>query len=327
MRETTKSREWLVIAADLGGTKLVTGLVSRDGTILDKHRQETVAAGGPQSVMNRLFRGIDTILETNRLLLSEILAVSIGFAGIIDMENGIVTGAPHLPEWEGIPLKQIIEKRYGVPAFILNDADAAALGEYRYGAGKGLKNIVMLTIGTGIGGGIIHEGKLFTGSSGSAAEMGHMIIRDDGPECSCGRRGCLESLISGTAIAAEAKKALEAGTKSAVLEMAGGRPEDVTSEKVFLAAREGDSLACRIINEAIRCLGVGVLNIVTIFNPEMVIIGGSMAQMGDTLLEPVRTMVKEKAFRIMVKDLEIVTANLGNDAGLVGAAAYAYDQE
>jgi glucokinase len=314
-----------VITADIGGTSLRVALVSQDGTILHRYQGETSAVEGPRVVTERLFAGIEAVLEESRLLPDGLQAISIAFAGIIDMDRGIVTGAPHLPGWENVPLKEPVEKRFSVPVFVLNDADAAAIGEYRYGAGKGLSNIILLTLGTGIGGGIIHDGKLFTGSAVSAAEFGHMIVKDDGPACTCGRNGCLETLASGTAIAAEAKLRIAGGEKSVLTGMTGGRTEDITAEMVHRAALDGDSLAEAVIERAAYYLGIGILNLVAVFNPEMVIIGGSVAEMGELLFGPARAMVMEKSFKAMVKDLKIVTARLGNDAGLVGAAACAFE--
>lgn len=318
-----KAQESPVLAVDLGGTKMIIALVSRNGRIIARHYRSTVAGEGPQAVIERMFDGIDYLLGENGLVPSQLSAISIAAAAIINMREGIITAAPNLPDWEDMPLKSIVAERYGTATFLINDADAAALGEHRFGAGKGLKNLVLLTLGTGIGGGIIIDGKLYTGSYGGAAEIGHMIIVEDGPECGCGNTGCLEALASGTAIAREAKRRIGKGEKSSLNELVKGKQYDITAEKVYLAAKDGDPLSLEVIAGAAHYLGTGVLNLVHIFSPDMVILGGSVAQMGDLLFEPVRQIVREKAFPLMAKSVQIVPARLGNDAGLVGAAVYA----
>jgi glucokinase len=253
--------------------------------------------------------------------------MSLGIAGIIDTTNGIVDKAPNLPGWENMKLRDKIHDRYSVPVHILNEADAAALGEHRYGAGKKLKNVVLITLGTGIGGGLILDGRLFLGSSGSAFEIGHMVIKDDGPDCGCGKNGCLETLASGTAIGREARRRITEGETSVLVDMVHGAIEEITAEKVHQAAKQGDPLALRVLAGASHYLGLGIINLVSIINPEMIIVGGSVARIGNLLLDPVRQMVKDKTFALMVKKLKIVKARLGEDAGLMGAAAYALDQK
>lgn len=315
-----------VLTADLGGTKMVVALVSPEGKIIDRHRQPTLAQDGPEDVIDRLYSSIDYLLEKNNILFSQLDAMSLGIAGIIDTRNGIVDKAPNLPGWENLALRDKINDRYDVPVYVLNEVDAATLGEYRYGAGKGLNNIALITLGTGIGGGLILDGKLFLGSSGSAFEIGHMVIKDDGPECGCGKNGCLETLASGTAIGREAKRRIADGEKSILVDMMNGAIENITAERVHEAAKKDDSLALGVIAGASYYLGLGIINMVTLINPEMIIIGGSVARMGNLLLDPVRRMVKDKTFPLMVKKLKIVRARLGEDAGLLGAAAYALDQ-
>lgn len=316
-----------VLTADLGGTKMVVALVSPDGIIRDKHRQPTLAKEGPETVIERLYSSIDFLLDRNNILPRQLEAMSLGIAGIIDTKNGIVDKAPNLPGWENLKLKDKIVARYNVPVYIVNESDAAALGEHRYGAGKGLKNIALITLGTGIGGGLVLDGKLFIGSSGSAFEIGHMVIKDDGPECGCGKNGCLETLASGTAIGREARRRIMEGETSMLTDMVNGVIEEITAEKVHRAAKQGDPFALRILAGASHYLGLGVINLVSLINPEKIIIGGSVARIGNLLLDPVRQMVKEKTFALMTKNMKIVRARLGEDAGLIGAASYALDQK
>jgi glucokinase len=315
-----------IITADLGGTKMVVALVSQKGEIVDRYRQPTMAQDGPETVIERLYYSIDFLLDRNNTLPRQLEAMSLGIAGIIDTRNGIIDKAPNLPGWENLALKDKIYERYSVPVHILNESDAAALGEHRYGAGKRLKNIALITLGTGIGGGLVLDGRLFLGSSGSAFEIGHMVIKDDGPECGCGKNGCLETLASGTAIGREARRRITEGETSVLVDMVHGAIEEITAEKVHKAAKQGDPLALRVLAGASHYLGLGIINLVSIINPEMIIVGGSVARIGNLLLDPVRQIVKDKTFALMVKKLRIVQARLGEDAGLIGAAAYALDQ-
>jgi glucokinase len=321
-----KDQKLPVLAVDLGGTKIIIAIMSHQGEIIARQSYNTLADEGPQAVMNRIFSSIEEVLSQNNLSLSQLSAISIAAAGIIDIKNGVITEAPNLSGWHDIPLKSIVEEKFKLTTFLINDADAAALGEHRFGAGKGLSNLILLTLGTGVGGGIIINSGLYLGSSGSAAEIGHMIIDVNGPKCQCGNNGCLEAFVSGSAIAAEAKSRISQGGKSSLIEMAEGKIENITAEKVYLAAGEGDSLASEVISRAAYYLGIGVVNLVNILNPEMVIIGGSVASMGDILLEPVRQVVKEKAFPLLSQAVKIVPARLGNDAGIFGAAIFALEQ-
>jgi glucokinase len=315
-----------VLTADVGGTKMVVALVSPEGEIIDRYRQPTMAQDGPESVIRRVHSAIDLLLNRNNILPGQLEAMSLGIAGIIDIKNGIVDKAPNLPGWENLALKDRFYNNFDIPVYVLNEVDAAALGEHRYGAGKGHKNIALVTLGTGIGGGLVLDGKLFTGSSGSAFEIGHMVIKDDGPKCGCGKNGCLETLASGIAIGREARRRISDGERSSLVDMVNGVIEDITAETVHEAANKGDSLSLSVIADASYYLGLGITNLVTLINPEMIIIGGSVARIGNLLLDPVRQTVNDKSFTLMSRDLKIVQARLGEDAGLLGAAVYALDQ-
>jgi len=314
-----------VLAIDLGGTKIIAAIVSNK--VVAKEYQPTLADEGPQSVIKRILSMIDCLLSLRNLGTSQLDSISIAAAGAIDFEKGLVTSSPNLPGWHDIPLRDIVGEKYGVNTFLINDASAAALGEHRFGAGKGVDNLVMLTVGTGIGGGIIINGRLYSGPSGSAGEIGHMTIDVNGPRCNCGNIGCLEMLASGTAVAKEAIRRISQGEKSSLTEIVGGKTENITCEKVEVAARNGDSLALEVITKAATYLGIGLVNLVNIFNPEMIIIGGGLANMGDLLLEPARRVVRERAFQLPARLVHIVPAQLGDDAAVLGAAVFALQQK
>ncbi len=321
-----KSPGLSVLAVDLGGTKITAGIVSGSGQVIAKERCLTLAEEGPQSVVNRLFSTIDHLLGLKGMELSQLDSISLAVAGAIDLEKGLVTLSPNLPGWHDIPLREMVKERYGVDTFLLNDASAAALGEHRFGAGRGVNNLILLTVGTGIGGGIIINGGLYNGSSGSAGEIGHMTIDVNGPGCKCGNTGCLEALASGTAMAREAGSRIAQGEKSSLVEMVAGKIGEITVEKIGTAAGEGDVLALDVIAEAGTYLGVGMANLVNIFNPELIVVGGGVANLGELLLEPARRVVKARALRLPAQAVRIVPAQLGDEGGLLGAAVFALEQ-
>lgn len=315
-----------VLAIDLGGTKITTAIVSGDGQVIAKERRLTLAEERQTSVINQLLSATDHLLSSKNIDSSELGGISIAAAGGIDIERGLVTSSPHLPGWHDVPLRDMVKDKYRVNTFLLNDASAAALGEHRFGAGKGVNNLVLLTLGTGIGGGIIIDGKLYNGPSGSAGEIGHMTVDVNAPRCICGNIGCLEMFVSGTAMAGEAKKRIAQGENSSLVEMAAGKIEEITAEEIGTAAREGDSLALDITQKAATYLGVGMVNIVNIFNPEMIIVGGGLSALGDLMLDTARKVVEERAFPVSAQAVRIVPAELGDEAGVRGAAVFAIEQ-
>ena len=291
-----------------------------------KEYHPTLADEGPESVINRLLITIDHLLSLENIDSSQLHSISIAAAGAIDSGKGMITSSPNLPGWDNIPLRDIIQKKCKANTFLINDASAAALGEHYLGVGKGINNLIYITVSTGIGGGIIINDKLYLGACGSAGEIGHMTIDMNGPRCSCGNTGCLEILASGSAVAKEAIRRISCGGKSSLIEIVEGEIENITAEKVSMAAQGGDSLSQEVIFRAASYLGVGMVNLVNIFNPEMIIVGGGMAKMGGLLLEPARQVVMERAFRLPAQAVRIVPAQLGDDAGVLGAAIFARQQ-
>ncbi len=316
-----------VVTVDVGGSKIALGIVSRDYRVLVRDDHPTLAEEGVGSVINRIISAVKQLVASCGMTMSQLCGISLAAAGAIYSQRGIITLSPNLPGWRDIPLGSIIKERLGIKTWLLNDANAAALGEHQFGAGRGVGNLIYLTIGTGIGGAIIIDGKLYTGACGSAGEIGHMTIEVNGPRCDCGNFGCLETLASGRAIAREAKNRISAGGKSALTEAVAGKIEDITAEVVATVAQQGDALANAVIKDVANYLGVGMVNLVNIFNPEVIIVGGGVASVGDLLLEPARQVVMERAFSVSAGAVRIVTAELGNDAGLLGAAHFAFKQK
>ncbi len=306
---------------------MALGIIAHEYRLLARAEHPTLARNGEESIIGRIISAVKQLIKSYGTALSELYGISIAAAGAIDSQQGIITLSPNLPGWRDIPLGSIIEKRLGIKTWLLNDANAAALGEYHFGVGKGVDNIIYLTIGTGIGGAIIVDGKLYTGACGSAGEIGHMTIKVNGPRCECGNIGCLEQLAAGKAITRDAKERLGTGMRSSLTEDVAGKIEKITAKDIAIAARKGDSIACDVINSAATYLGVGMVNLVNIFNPEMIIVGGGLAVMEDLMLDPARQMVKERAFPESAAVVRIVTTELGGDAGLLGAAYFAFTQE
>ena len=310
----------LVLTLDLGATNFRVALVKADGEVLRQHRDSTNSDSGPEQGMRRIKEAArDMLSDIDR---SPVLGMGVAAAGLID-PDGVLLTSPNLLTWYNTPLKQMLERDLGVTVRVGNDANLAALGERRFGAGRGCDDLVYLTVSTGIGGGVITGGRLLVGSRGFAAELGHMTIDVNGPRCNCGNVGCLEVMASGTAIARFARERLSRGDVSTISEMVSGDLNRVTAQTVAEAAESGDQVAREIVQTAATNLGAGVVSLVHIFNPQVVIIGGGVSRAGDLIFEPVRRVVAERVMRDI--DVRIVPAALGDDSGLLGAAALVLD--
>jgi glucokinase len=315
-----------VIAIDIGGTKMMTALFDAAGKLIDRDVFPTLAARGFSDVFDRLAQNVQGLLKHNKLGPAQVGAITIAAAGGIDTGRGVVvTPSPHLPDWKELPLAAMFKKRFGIDTWVLNDASAAALGEHRYGVGRGVKHLVLLTLGTGIGGGIIIDGVLYLGAVGGAGELGHMTVEAHGPKCGCGNTGCLEMLVSGSAIERNTLERLRRGEKSSLSDIVKTNNNKISMPDIAAAARSGDKLAQDVIAQAAFYLGVGFVNIINIFNPELIVYGGGMAELGEMLIVPGRKMAAELPFSLNARAVRIVQAQLGNEAGIYGAAAFGLD--
>lgn len=312
-----------VIAVDLGGTKIAAALIAPGGEILDRERAPTIASEGPEAVIQRIFDTIDLILGRSRMSGSQIEGICVAAAGPVDMQHGILSTSPNLPGWHDVPVRDIVADHYRINSYLINDAKAAALGEHRFGAGQGADNMLYITVSTGIGGGIVANGRLYVGRSGGAGEVGHMTIDMNGPKCACGNTGCWEALASGTAMAAEAIRRLESDEESSLATRFADRIREITPVEIGEAALEGDSFSLDVIAWSARHVGVGLANLVNIFNPELIIIGGGLSKMGDILLKPAVKTMNDRAFPLLAQAVRIVSSPLGDDAGVMGAGAFA----
>lgn len=298
-----------VLALDVGGTKLAAAVVDDDGGVHGFVVTPTESSRGPDDALGRLFElGRSAVAESGRDW-QEIEAIGIGCGGPLDSERGVLIAPPHLPGWRDIPIARLATEALGRPAVLDNDATAAAAGELRFGAGREMQNLVYLTVSTGVGGGVVVDGKVHRGPSGNGGELGHVTIDWHGRPCrGCGRRGCLEAYASGTSIA---ERAEEAGLPGA------------TAADVAAAARAGDPVAVRVWDETCEALACGITSIVNLFEPELVVLGGGVVRTGEQLLGPVRTLVERD---VMNASVAIVATEFGDAVGVVGAAAVAYER-
>jgi glucokinase len=314
------------IGVDIGGTNIRAARFATDSQIPEpKTKIPTQSHLSQQAVLDRIEAAIRDVAGEN---LANIAGVAMAAPGPIDPYTGMLLRAANLPGWVDVPLRQLIEDRIGRPTFLGNDANLAALGEWKFGAGRGHSDVLYMTISTGIGGGVISGGRLILGARGLAAEIGHMLAVPDGPQCGCGQRGHLEAVASGTALGRTARERLAAGqgAGSRLLDMTGGQIEDVTGAVVGAAALAGDAFATEIVVEAGTLLGRTLASLLHAYNPSIVICGGGVSLLGDVLLDPVRTAVKQYAMDDEFwRNCPIVLGTLGDDSGLVGAAALAME--
>jgi glucokinase len=313
----------LALGIDIGGTKILTAVADAQGRMLSGDYSRTRAEEGVQAVVSSVLESAGRSLEQAHISAAELSAIGIGAAGLSNPETGILFTSPNLPGWEDVPLRDIVEREFGRKAFLINDANAAALGELYFGAARGARNFVYITIGTGIGGGIIIDGKIYTGSAGIAGEVGHMVVDDDGAQCNCGSRGCWETLASGTAMEREARGAIERGAQTSILKYADGKIENIGAKAIEKAARAGDKLANELISRTAYYLGVGLANLINIFNPELIVIGGGLSNIGDMLLTPAFHEAERRAFKQAYGGVRFARAELGANSSVLGAAAFA----
>jgi glucokinase len=310
-----------VIAGDLGGTNLRAAIVDEDGNILLRRQVDT-----PESASRDEITAI--VVELFRTVAREgserAAALCVATAGLVDADGGRVLLAANIPGFRDIVLTPPLTDALGIPSFIENDASAAALGEFRFGAGRGARHLLHVTVGTGIGGGIVIGGHLHRGEHGFAGEIGHTIIEPAGPRCTCGSRGCLEAVVSGTAFARRARELIAAG-KSAQLKALAAESGDVTSNQLFEAARAGDPVCEAEIRHGGHMLGLGIGSIVNVLDPTRVTLSGGLLAMGDMLLEPARSALRSLPYG-PASGASFALSTLGEDAGLLGAAAVAFER-
>ena len=317
--------EGYVVGVDLGGTSINVGVVPESGgTVLGMRSLPTEPDRGAKAVVDRITRMIRDAMKDARREASlgedAFVGIGIGSPGPLDRSTGTILNTPNLG-WRNFPLRDLISNEIGLGAALDNDANAAALGEYWLGAGRDVRHLLAVTLGTGIGGGIVVDGRVYHGASDVAGEIGHMTIDSTGRRCNCGNYGCLEAYASGPAIAARAVEGLQSDAASVLPEMVGGELSDITAETVYEAIVAGDLYAKDVMRETAKLLGTGIANLINILNPELVVISGGVTRAGEHLFEPLRAEVRKRAFREAADACRIVSSELGDMAGVVGAAA------
>jgi len=313
----------LIAGVDIGGTNVVVGLVPEDGTsIHGVNTERTHKSDEPQDTFDQILRMVGRSIDLTNEELGEgkfeVVGVGMGAPGPLDRRSGTVLLTPNLG-WVGMPLRDGVAEVLGLPATLENDANCAVYGEWWHGAARGGRVVVGLTIGTGIGGGIVIDGELFHGSSDAAGEIGHASIDTNGRRCKCGNYGCLEAYAAGPAIAARAVEGIEAGARSSLVDIVDGDLTAITAKTVSEAALNGDHFSVDVIRETAHILGSAVANLVNIFNPDIVVICGGVTLTGDYLFEPLRHQVVRRAFKPSVEACRIVPGALTGTAGVYGA--------
>ena len=316
----------LILGVDLGGSKILTAVVKPRGEMLSSDESTTPATESHEVVIQSIIDSAHSALRQAGCTISEISAVGMGAPGISNPEAGILFTSPNLPGWRNVLLRDIIQNKLDKKTFLINDANAAALGEMYFGSAQGVHNFIYVTLSTGIGGGIVIDGKIYTGAIGTAGEVGHMTIDDNGPLCNCGNKGCWEALASGTALAREAKHRIKEGAKTSILKYVEGDPEKVTAPIIHNAAEQGDKLAKDLIARTGYYVGVGLANLINIFNPELIVIGGGLSNIGDMLLKPAFKVAGEKSYKEAFQAVRFASAGLGRNSGVLGAAAFAVQE-
>ena len=310
------------LGVDIGGTNVVVGLVDEEIKLIDTVSFKTNAPRSAESICDDIAKASEELAKKNNIDYNEIKAIGVDCPGVIS--NGVIEFANNI-QFNNVPLEAMVSKRMGLPAILVNDGSCAAYGEYIAGSGRGKNSLVMLTIGTGIGGGLVLNNKVFTGATGLGAEMGHFSIAANGRKCSCGSVGCLEAYCSANALIGDTKKAMQKHPESKMWEICPDI-EKVSGKTAFRAAEMGDKVAKRVLNNFIKYLSIGVYNIIVLLQPEVVCIGGGMSREGETLLAPIRKYLEKNWLASVIgKHTEIKAAELFGDAGVIGAAACARD--
>ncbi|HEY4844566.1 MAG TPA: ROK family protein [Candidatus Dormibacteraeota bacterium] len=307
-----------LIGIDLGGTQLRVAVADDRGRLKTVVRHSTEAARGRQHVIDRIVAAVAEALDADGTSARQVRALGIGLPGPVDPAAGIVISPANLPGFKNVPLNRILTRATGIPSYLHHDAHLAALGEHRRGAARGASEMIYVTVSTGIGAGLLLRGELYAGAHGIAGEVGHIVVQRDGPLCTCGNRGCLEAIASGTGIARAARESAPGTPRSALHGLAHPHAEDVAR-----AARAGDELANAILENAGTYLGLAIGTLVNLFNPQLIVLGGSVIKAGSLLLGPMRRTMNASSWKASRRGLRIVRPALGDDAGLIGAVEFA----
>ncbi len=308
------------IGVDLGGTNIAVGVVTDDLKIIGRGKVKTKAPRPAEEIFDDIAVAVEMAIKDAGISTDEVLSVGVGTPGSVNKSNGYIEFANNLA-FNNVPAKEMLEARIGKPVYLDNDANCAALGEAIAGVGKGVGNFVAVTLGTGVGSGIIVNGKIVSGVNYAGGEMGHTVIMVNGLQCNCGRKGCWEQYASATALISQTKAAMLENKDSKMWQLTNGNVDNASGRTAFDAMRLGDEAAAKVVDNYIYYVSIGVTNIINTFQPEFVCIGGGISHEGETLLAPLRKYVEDERYSIYAsKQTKIVAAELGNDAGIFGAA-------
>ncbi|MNC01571.1 Glucokinase [compost metagenome] len=312
-----------IIGIDLGGTNIKAGLYDADFAPVNECSIHTEAADGPAHVLERIRLAVDMLTVEKGIGLGQVRGMGMGIPGLLDPEEGLSVFSPNFPGWEQVHVVREMKQHYSFPVYIDNDVRVNLYGEWLHGAGRSCSNLVLLTLGTGLGSGIVHDGKVLYGTTFSAGEIGHMNMYRQGRPCRCGSSGCLGRYVSAVGMVNTFKEKLAAGRDSIIREWTGGDEAAITAKMISEAYDLHDPLAVEVMHETGELLGFGLANVINLLNPQRIVVGGGMAAAGERLLGAVRQTVKSHALKLPRGSCEIVQAELGSRAGTLGAAAYA----
>ena len=305
---------------DIGGTNIKFGIFDNKGGVLYKEHKPTMSEKGPQALLHLIANIGERLLYHAAEEEFDIGYIGVGSPGAVNSETGVVVGpCPNIEGWTGTGIGEFLNERLNVPIFVDNDVNSMALAEYKFGAAQGRKNVVCLTVGTGIGGAFLYNGKIMHGSNFTGGELGHMTINFEGPQCACGNYGCLEAYCSSKNILLSVKKKLNGTLTPIFKDVLSDDIENLTIKKLFTAHKKGDEIALEVISDTAKYLGIGLAGIVNLLNPEIVVVGGGITDGGGNFVELVSKELRKRAFSSATEKLQVVKASLGNDAGFIGA--------
>lgn len=309
------------VGIDIGGTGVKAGIVNENGEIVARNKIVTDTASGANKIIDDIAKQVFALVNDNGYSMDDIQAIGVGCPGAINSKTGVVDYSNNL-YWEKVPLVSLLEEKTGKTVKVSNDANVAALGESKFGAGKNYNDVILITLGTGVGGGVIIDNKLFEGNESKGTELGHTVIIKGGEPCTCGRRGCLEAYASATALIRETKNAMKKDASTYMWKYCNNDIDSVNGLTAFESAKMGDALAKEVVNNYIECLGEGLVNFVNIFRPQAIMLGGGVSAQGEYLTNPLNEYIKKNAYGgDNAPPVDIVIASLGNDAGIIGAAS------
>ena len=314
------------VGMDVGGTKIAAGIMDSSAQIVARYTSKAHSGRPPEEVVKATVEAFEQVLAQAGLKKEDVAGIGVGFAGHVHGEKGIVLTSSNLPAWDRHPLRDRLQEQTKVPVILENDSNCAAWAEYRFGAGRGSRYLCYVTFSTGYGLGIVIDGKLYAGATGTAGEIGHTVVDPDGPLCSCGKRGCVMSYACGMAISRMACERVQGDEPTLLRELVGDCPDHISGEVVAEAARRGDRAAQEILSTAGRYFGIGLSTVVQVLNPDRIVIGGGLVKIGPPLMEPCFQALNENIHPVLVGSAEIVYSELWEEAGLVGAAALVWER-